>query len=357
MGPLRTPVSSLLPATVATLALLGSPLLAAVPAGQGPPPGARGEPQSYMRTVGFGAREIAAMERGAAVARVLEEADDNDADVLGVVHVEAREDAFIEAIRHIERFENGPPVLQIGRFGDPPTVADLGGLRFDPRDLDDLRRCRVGDCELKVAGSTLELTRRIDWKAPDARDRASRLIKELIVRHVRRYLAEGKAALAVYDDQDVPHSAATEFEKIVAGSPNLMRYNPDFLRYLLDFPERDLDGVENFMYWSQQKLRKPVVSVVHACIQRVTRGGHTGYFIALKHIYDSHYFRANVEFLTLVPATDGRGGFYLVHAIRARLDPPRHFRGMLLGKIKNAMKDALVERLERTRRRLESGGR
>jgi hypothetical protein len=331
--------------------------LAAAPApgtGVGDPPGAAGEPQGYMRTVGFSASEIAAMERGTAVARVLDEKDDNDADVLGVVRIAGTQAALIEAIRRIETFKSGPLVLQIGRFSDPPRVADLDGLRFDSQDLDDLRRCRVGDCDLKVGGSTLELARRIDWKAPDAGERASRLIKEVIVRHVQRYLAEGEEALAVYDDDDHPHSVAAEFRKILEGSPNLRRYNPAFLRYLLDFPRSQLPDVENFMYWSQEKIRKPVVSVVHACIQRVTRDGQTGYFVALKHIYDSHYFRANVEFLTLVPATRGTGGFYLVHDVRARLDPPHHFRGMVLGKVKNAMKNALTQSLERTRRRLES---
>jgi hypothetical protein len=317
-------------------------------------PGARGEPQRYMRAVGFSSGEIASMEWGRAVARVVHERDDIDADVVGVVHVDAREEAMVESVRRIETFKAAEPVLQIGRFGSPPSIHDLDGLTFDPQDLDDLRRCRIGSCELKVGGSTMELARRIDWSSPEARVRASRLIKEIIVQHVRRYLVEGKAALAVYDDEDVRHSVASEFEKIVNSSPNLEPYNPDFIRYLLDFPDRSLPAVDNFLYWSKEKLRKPVVSVVHACIQRVTREGRTGYFIALKHIYDSHYFRASVEFLTLVPATRGEPGFYVVHSVRARMDPPRHFRGMLLGKIKDAMKGALTKSLEERKKRLEA---
>lgn len=319
-------------------------------------PGPAGEPQRYMRTLGFGEGEIAALEKGKAVARVVEERDDIDADVVGVVRIAAREDALVEAVRHIESFEGQAPVLQVGRFGDPASVADLAGLSFDPQDLEDLRRCRIGDCDLKVAGSTMQLARRIDWKAPDAQARASRLLKEIIVQHVERYRSEGEAALAVYDDEDVPRSVAAEFAKILEASPNLMRYNPDFLAYLRDFPKRKLPGVEDFLYWKKQKLRKPVVSVVHACIQRVVREGRTGWFIALKHIYDSHYFRANVEFLTLVPASSGAPGFYLIHAIRARIDPPRHFRGALLGKIKGAMRRAVLEGLERSKRQLEAAG-
>jgi hypothetical protein len=315
---------------------------------------ASGEPQRYMRTVGFDAGEIAAMEGGRAVARVIDEQDDIDADVVGVVHIDAREEAMLASVRRIETLESSAPVLQIGRFGDPPSVDDLAGLTLDPQDLDDLHRCRIGSCDLKVGGSTMELARRIDWNAPDAPAQASRLVKEVIVQHVRRYLVEGKKALAVYDDDDVPHSVAAEFEKILDRSPNLLRYNPDFIHYLLDFPDWPLPDVENFLYWCKQRLRKPVVSVVHACIEKVTRDGQTGYFIALKHIYDSHYFRANVEFLTLVPATGGRSGFYLVHSIRARMDPPRHFRGMLLGKIKGAMKAALIQNLDQTKRQLEA---
>jgi len=70
-------------------------------------------------------------------------------------------------------------------------------------------------------------------------------------------------------------------------------------------------------------------------------------------IYDSHYFLAAAEFLALVPDGDARTGFFLVHNMRARLDPPRKLRGMLLGKIKGAMRDELGELLASTKTRLE----
>jgi len=132
-----------------------------------------------------------------------------------------------------------------------------------------------------------------------------------------------------------------------------MEYDPDFWHYLLAFPEATLPGVESFVYWSKDKIRKPVVSIVHACIQRVEKGG-SSYFIALKHIYDSHYYMANAEFLTLVPDRGAKTGFFLVHSLRARIDPPRKLRAVLLGKIKGAMRDELVELLQGTKDRLEA---
>jgi hypothetical protein len=78
--------------------------------------------------------------------------------------------------------------------------------------------------------------------------------------------------------------------------------------------------------------------------------------IALKHIYDSRFFLAYAEFLETVPDSPAGDGFYLVRSVRARIDPPRWFRGFLLGKIKRAMRNAMAADLERARRRLEDRG-
>ena len=97
------------------------------------------------------------------------------------------------------------------------------------------------------------------------------------------------------------------------------------------------------------------MSIVHLCAQRVDDHGRTSYRIAMKHIYDSHYFLGYAEFLAAIPELDATEGFYLVRSIRAVIDPPRGWlRGFLLGRIKAAMRDELAKDLQRTRTRLES---
>ena len=312
-----------------------------------------GEPQTYMRKVGFTAAEVATMESGKPVTRIVPQQDDNDASVLGVIRIAAPVAALVEGIRRIETFRKGGPTLQIGRFGTTPDVSDLEPLVIDDSELEDLRRCKVGDCEIRIGTAAMDLARRVDWNAPDAHSRASQLIKESMARLVKGYLEHGSTGMAVYNDHDLPESVSADWEKILRNSPDLMEYDPEFWRYLLAFPKATLPGVESFVYWSKDRIRKPVVSIVHACIQRVEKAGSTDYFIALKHIYDSHYYMANAEFLTLVPDRDTRTGFFLVHSLRARIDPPRKLRGMLLGKIKGAMRDELVELLQGTKDRLE----
>ena len=313
------------------------------------------EPQTYMRKIGFDAAEIASMESGKPVTRIVSEKDDNDASVIGVVRIQAPAEALVDGLRRIETFRTGEPTLQIGRFSATPSLEDLASLVIDDSELDDLRKCRVGHCDVKVGAAAMELAQQVDWKAPDAHAQAAQLIKQSMVRLATSYLERGSKAMAVYNDNDVPESVATEWEKILEDSPSLMQYNPEFWKYLLDFPDASLPGAESFLYWSKDKVRKPVLSVVQVCIQKVDRDGGPGYFIAMKHIYDSHYYLANAEFLTLVPNGDAKSGFFLIHSLRARIDPPHKFRGVLLGKIKGAMRDELGQLLRTTKSRLEAG--
>jgi hypothetical protein len=50
---------------------------------------ASGEPRTYMEKVGFSAAEIATVESGKPVTRIVPEKDDNDASVVGVVRIKA----------------------------------------------------------------------------------------------------------------------------------------------------------------------------------------------------------------------------------------------------------------------------
>ncbi len=304
-----------------------------------------------MKGVGFSDAEVSGLAQGAIV-RVVQQKEDNDVFVLGVVRIAAPAESFVEALRKIETFRNRPPILEIGRFATPPRIEDLAPLTFDTRDLEMLRTCKVGDCDLKVGAETIELARKIDWKAKDAYGEASRLMKSVLLAQVTKYLQDGAPAMTVYNDNDAPESSAAETLKLLGGDPKLLQFTPEFMKAFLDFPNGTLPNLENFIYWSKEKTRRPVVSVAHVCIETGPQG--TGYRVATKHLYDSHFFLANLEFLTLLVEGGGASGFTLVHVLRARVDPPRSFRGIILGKIRAGMRDALAQDLEAAKRRLEA---
>lgn len=309
-----------------------------------------------MKRVGFSDADVTRMEAGKVVARVISATDDNEAFVIGVVRINTTEQAFVDGIRHIESFRNADPILQIGRFRTPPKVEDLAALVVEDQDLEDLARCKVGDCEVQVPRRAMEEARAI-WQSPGAKQKATQLAKAAIVEQVAAYLGQGSSAMATYNNNDIPVSVAAEVEKILTDNQNFMADNPKLLRYMLDFPNGDRPpGVESFLYWSKERLLKPVVSVVHVCLQRLGEGPRTTYFVAMKHIYDSHYFLANTEFFTLLPRAGDPQGFYLAHVLHARIDPPRALRAFLLRRIKGRIRGAIEKDLERTRKELESGG-
>ena len=102
-----------------------------------------------MRDAGFSDAQITTVKAGGIVTRILPQRDDNAAFVTGVVRIAAPDYALADGVRSIEVFRRGR-TLQIGRFGTPPTMEDIQPLVLERRDLDDLRNCRVGDCDVQI---------------------------------------------------------------------------------------------------------------------------------------------------------------------------------------------------------------
>lgn len=314
------------------------------------PPGAA---ERALAELGFSASDITAARSGSIVARLRPQVDDSAAFVIGVARVAAPEEALVDGIRRIEAFRKGGRVIQSGRVSSPPRPEDLRSLVVESQDLEDLRKCRIGDCDVRVDAETMRQAGGIDWAASDAPAQASRTLKRALLRLTNDYLERGAAGMWVYHESETPDDSAAEFAKLLESSPRLVAENPAFYRYLLSFPEAAPPSVESFVYWSKENLRRPVVSIVQLFLQRVPAEGGPRYFIAFKHIYDSHYFRAYAEFLIVIPCVP-ESSFYLVRSVRARIDPPHWFSGILLGRIKREMRSALKGDLARTRKRLES---
>ena len=65
--------------------------------------------------------------------------------------------SIVDQLRDIVAFKRaGAAVLQIGVFSNPARVEDVAGLSLDERDLENLRRCRPGDCKLQLSAEALE---------------------------------------------------------------------------------------------------------------------------------------------------------------------------------------------------------
>ena len=319
------------------------------------------EVESQLRAAGLPDSQIGAAKAGVLVTRLIPATEDNAAFVAGAVRISSPTRAFAEEIRHIGVTLPSPEgrVLQSGRFKNPPSPEDLQPLRVEGQDLKDLRRCRVGDCDVQVGRHTMDLARGMEAPRAGSDLQAEQLVKSILLERARAYLRNGSQAMAIYDDGTHPESAGAGFARILSSSTPLLRLNPSFYEYLRGFPVAPRPtNLEDFVYWSKDRVLKPVVSIVHALLQSENGSDGPCYFVALKHIYDSHYFLAYVEFQAAIPERGSTNSFYLVRSVRALINPPRGlFRGLLLGRIKRAMRDQLGEDMARAKERLEAAAR
>jgi hypothetical protein len=326
-------------------------------AGDTPPPGVEAV-HALLRTEGqFTESELAALERDQPVARVLRDVDKRELAAFGAVRVHATSAFLLDRIRDIVGFKRNPMVLQIGRFGSPATIEDLAGLTLERDDIEALRRCRPGDCGVRLPAADIDRIRTaVNWNAPDAPDRATRAMREFLVRQVQAYTAGGTSMLGAYHDKKQPIRVDEEFDRLLA-APLLLRAVPALRDYALHFPAREPAATDEFLYWSKERFGfKPVISVTHVMIHRPPDPSLIDAYVISKQIYASHYFDASLAVTAVVdaPGADRRPAFYMMYLLRNRTPMLEGFFAALMkGPVRSRTRDGLVETLRVTRERLE----
>jgi hypothetical protein len=299
------------------------------------------------KVVSFADAEITSVDAGRVVTKQLPASDKAEIAAFGAVRVQADKAASLRRLREVEFLLHAPSVLESGRFGNPPAMGDLEGLTLEEADVEAARRCRPGDCGLKLASAAMERVKsEITGPLAEARSKAAALVRRMLVEYVAAYRKGGIGALATYNDKDKPQEAPDGFRKLLAASPFLVEYIPEFHRYVEDYPQGRLEGTEDFFYWTKDKFGpKPTISVYHVTLWQDPRNpGRT--VVCSKRIYASHYFQAGLDLVALVDGPSGQRGFYLMDLHRARIDPPTGMlSGVLLGKIRGGIETGVAERL------------
>ena len=266
--------------------------------------------------------------------KALETEDNEEVAIIGVVWADAPIDYFVGWHKDIENFESGESTMAIKKISSPPRIEDFQTLSLPESDLDAIPKCRVGKCDVKVDEEALErLQSEVVWSAPDAYDQAIRLIREMAFQEVQTYLEGGDGTLGAYRDKKRPTFIDKEFDKLLASSPYLIEYIPEFHHYLDDFPEAELRGSEEFLYWSLVEFGlKPLLRLNHVVFYSPEEGENTSKVIASKMLYASHYFHTGLElkFTIRDSARPDAEGFYLISLNRSRSDGLTGFFGSIV---------------------------
>ncbi|MEW6319503.1 MAG: hypothetical protein AB1635_00280 [Acidobacteriota bacterium] len=299
------------------------------------------------------ASEFRALDERRPVARSLDASDGREVATLGVIRLQVPAAFYAEQLRNIVDFKRTDAVLQIGMFGDPARVEDAAGLTLDRGDVDQLRRCRPGDCKVQLSAEAIGRFRtEVPWDGPDAHAAAERLMRELLVDLVGRYRVSGDQALMIYQDSNRPLSLADEFRAMMTSRPALLReLFPLFHDYLLAYPRARPTGatIEDVVYWSKEKMGPgTVVSVTHLSLATLHDAGPAAFAATSKQIYSTHYFDSSLGLTILVPDPARASAAYLVYVNRSRLDLLRGFwggfkRAVIRSRTRGAIEANLVE--------------
>jgi hypothetical protein len=270
----------------------------------------------------FDETDFAALEQGQTVVKLFPMRDKREVAVCGVVSLQAPGEVFLQSFRERMAWKNNPAILEIGRFSSPPTLDDLQTLTIDNRDLEDLKDCVVGDCQLRLSAMMIErFHKEVNWEAPDYRIQATQLLKLMLLDYVNDYLARGDAALIEYNDKPKEVRLAEEQHTLMAAPSYVNDVLTEFPQHLKGFPSPELPIVENAFVWSKIKFGlKPFNAINHIMIYKRELETGPQILIASKQIYANHYFDSSLALTAFVSVPGASPGAYLFYENRSRAD-------------------------------------
>jgi hypothetical protein len=319
--------------------------------------GASPDPLASFAPDGFlDAKKQADLSAGAAVVDVLP-GRDGDVAVFGAAKIRVGSGRLAAWMRQIEELQRGSYVPIAGRFSDPPRLEDLDRLALDKRDLEDIKNCERGDCDLKLNGEEIDrLRRRIAAAREQWEPAVQAEFRSIVLARANAYLARGNGGMPTYEDRDFPVSPATEFDSVAARMNGVALADPSVVDYLRRFPDDRRQDMESFLYWSKEELGggKPIITITHLSMIPVLRD-RTEMIIASKQVFATHYLSASLS-LTSVMAPVRSGDRYLVYTRRSHVDLLQGFWGGLTRRIvESRIRADGPAVLDVIRRRLESG--
>jgi hypothetical protein len=309
-------------------------------------PVARTPPTALFTTVGLTSQEIAAIDAGRPVAKVLDWGGASEVYVFGAIHVAGSRETYLQGARDLRRLRAMPGYLAVGELAEGATAADLGAFTLEPDDVKALKSCRDGACDVQLPTASIqEFHDALDFSSADVAERANALARSMVLRLVRSYRDGGHRALGEYRDKKHPARVGEQFETMIGRASVLPDVLPELRRYLVAYPDAKLTNADSFFYWEKVDFGlKPTLRVNHGVIYRGRIKGHDFGAVAIKQLYATHYFHTALDVSVCVDDGTEGPGFYLLTLKGSQQEGLTGVKGSILRKVA----------VDRTRRSLES---
>lgn len=313
--------------------------------------------QGELRQVlGVSQAELAAINRGDIVARALGKLDRRYVGAVGFARFAVSPQFLVQRLHDIQSFKKSKMVLALGTLSNPPVPHDFARLALDRPDVDALRTCRVGSCDLRLGAEQIQHLRASDaFTGPDSPARIEAWFRGLLSNYAQSYLERGNDALMTYRDQRDPVSLRAESLALLDQSPELDGVT-GLREHLRRFPANPLGGATDYLYWSKEAFGlKPVVSLTHITIASQSDATRSVTVMSSKQIYATHYLDASLAVTTVVSVPDMPGAVYVVYVNRSRsVIPGGIFAPLARSIVQRRTVDGMRTTLGDTRTRTES---
>jgi len=327
-------------------------LMAPLAEAQGPD-----EPYRFFREfVGLSEDQIAAIRSGKAVAKVVEPRTPDEVFVFGSVYVEASPESYLELVSDVDALRKLPGYLAIQSFSDPPQPSDLEGFNLEKQDIEELKTCKVGHCQVQLPTEAMESFKQsIDWSAPDVNDKVNQLARQMALQALMNYRNGGNSALGIYRDKNHPAAVAETFEALITRLSALPVHLPELNEYLREYPQTKSDKVQAGFYWEKVNFGlKPTFRIVQRVVYRGASPTEPAYALAEKQLYASHYFETALD-LTVCVKDAQRNGFYIITVKGSKQAGLTGIKGSIVRKVAvDKARSSLGRILATTKQRLES---
>ena len=294
-------------------------------------------PLGIFTDLGLTPQQIAAIDAGRPVAKVLSWGNPSEIYVFGAVHVKGSSEAYLAAARDVEQLVRRPGYSGAGEFRDNATAADLSALVLEADDVEALEDCREGSCDVQLPTVAIKAFHDgVTWSQPGAAQKANELFRPMVLQVVRAYRQGGNRALGEYRDREHPGRVGDQFETLIGRAAVLPAMLPELRSYLLQYPAAELEEADSYFYWEKVAFGlRPTIRVNHAVIYRGRAQGRGIGAVAIKQLYATHYFYTALDVALCVDdgAAASPPGFYLLTLKGSQQEGLTGVKGSMLRKV------------------------
>ena len=254
--------------------------------------------QLLQDRAGLEKNDISMLDSGGIVVKLLPINDKREVAIVGVVHLRRTTEMTMNAFRTAFAPENNKAVISAGKFSSPPLTDDLMTLKFESKDIEELKKCKAGNCDLKLSADMINRARsEIDWNGADYQARASELLLAILIDYTRDYLSRGDKALIQIDSRAIPIRLADEHRALLESSPFVKELVPELRKYLTDYPSYKLSGLDDQLFWSKVNFGiKPIVTITQSVYYSKQFGELPQFALVTKQIFATRYLESSLAF-------------------------------------------------------------